>query len=114
MLVMSSAIPPDGRTVLRRALADLIVVADALEGGGLRDAAEACIVVLDTPGLLNKKALAPLLKLTHERAAEIFRRGAQETTGPLRRKLEQSVARAEAEAASVQRVLAESVPEAPS
>jgi len=112
--VMSSSIPPDGREVLRRALADLLPVADALEARALRDAAEACIVVLQSPGRLDKRTLAPLLKLTHEQAAEVFRQGARESTGAFRRKLERSVARAEAEAASVQRVLSEGDPEAPS
>jgi hypothetical protein len=112
--VMSSSIPPDGREVLRRALTDLLPVADALEARALRDAAEACIVVLESPGRLDRRTLAPLLKLTHEQAAEVFRQGARESTGVLRRKLERSVLRAEAEAASVQRVLSECEPEAPS
>jgi hypothetical protein len=112
--VMSSSIPPDGREVLRSALADLLPVADALEARALRDAAEACIVVLESPGRLDKRTLAPLLKLTHEQAAEVFRQGARESTGAFRRKLERSVARAEAEAASVQRVLSEGDLEAPS
>jgi len=99
---MSSAIPMAGRDTLRRSLVDLLPVADALDAFDLRDAAEACLVLLDAPIRVDQASLAPLLKLTHERAAEVFRRGARDAEGPLRARLEACRDRAEAQVKQMQ------------
>ena len=104
-ILMSSAIPRGGRDTLRQSLVELLPVADALDACDLRDAAEACIVLLDAPMRVDQKSLAPLLKLTHERAAEVFRRGARDADGPMRARLEACRARAEAQAKQMQQFL---------
>lgn len=102
---MSTAIPTNGRETLRRSLVDLLPVADALDAQDLRDAAEACLVLLDAPFRVDQKTLAPLLKLTHERAAAVFKKGARDAEGALRARLEDCRARAEAQAKQMQQFL---------
>ena len=101
----SNAIPRDGRTNLRHSLAELLPVADALGARDLREAAEACLVLLDSPFRVEQKTLAPLLKLTHERAAAVFRRGAKDARGPMRARLEACRVRAEAQVEEMKRLL---------
>ena len=96
-----------GRTALKQALLEFFVFADALEAHAMREAVEACITVLDAPGPLDKKKLAPWLKLTHERAADLFRRGMAETTGALRVKMADGLRRAEQDARWMQEVMDE-------
>jgi hypothetical protein len=100
-----NGIPRDGRTNLRRSLAELLPVADALGAGDLREAAEACLVLLDAPFRVEQKTLAPLLKLTHERAAAVFRQGARDARGPMRARLEACRVRAEAQVEQMNRLL---------
>lgn len=105
MQQQSNSIPRDGRTNLRRSLAELLPVADALGAGDLREAAEACLVLLDAPFRVEQKTIAPLLKLTHERAAAVFRQGARDARGPMRARLEACRVRAEAQVEQMNRLL---------
>jgi len=105
LMQQSNAIPRDGRTNLRRSLVELLPVADALGAGDLREAAEACLVLLDSPFRVEQKTIAPLLKLTHERAAAVFRQGARDARGPMRARLEACRVRAEAQVEQMNRLL---------
>lgn len=105
LMQQSNAIPRDGRTNLRHSLAELLPVADALGARDLREAAEACLVLLDSPFRVEQKTLAPLLKLTHERAAAVFRRGARDARGSMRARLEACRVRAEAQVEEMNRLL---------
>ncbi|WP_234022725.1 hypothetical protein [Sorangium cellulosum] len=71
----------------------------------MREAIEACITVLDIPGPLDKRVLAPWLKVVHERAAEVFRRGIRETTGTLRQQMEHGLKQAEEDAIWMQQAI---------
>jgi len=102
---MFSTIQKSGRETLRRSLVELLPVADALEASDLREAAEACLVLLDSPFRVDQKTIAPLLKLTHERAAAVFQKGARDARGALRARLEDCRARAEAQAKQMQHLL---------
>lgn len=99
---MLNAIPTNGRETLRRSLVDLLPVADALGAEDLRDATEACLLLLESPFRVDQETIAPLLKLTHERAAAVFKEGARDARGPLRARLEDCRARAEAQAKQMQ------------
>lgn len=105
LMQQTNAIPMDGRTNLRRSLAELLPVADALGAVDLREAAEACLVLLDAPFRVEQKNIAPLLKLTHERAAAVFRQGARDARGPMRARLEACRVRAEAQVEQMNRLL---------
>src|SRR5688572_11460961 len=106
-MTMPGKIMPNGRAALKESLLQFFVFADALDAHPMREAIEACLTVLDAPGALDKKALAPWLKVVHERAAEVFRRGVEETTGTLRDRLRDGLRQAEEDALWMQEALEE-------
>ncbi|WP_437596568.1 hypothetical protein [Sorangium sp. So ce590] len=71
----------------------------------MREAIEACVTVLDAPGPLDKRVLAPWLKVVHERAAEVFRRGIRETSGMLRQQMMHGLKQAEEDAVWMQEAI---------
>ena len=116
MNVLTAPIPsctPSGREMIKQALLELVPLADGLGGTALLEAIGMCLAVLDAPGRLDKRALAPVLKLTHERVGDLFRQGIEETTGALQAKLVDGARQADEEAALMQKFLDELDPEAP-
>ncbi|WP_233561890.1 MULTISPECIES: hypothetical protein [Sorangium] len=71
----------------------------------MREAIEACITVLDAPGPLDRRLLAPWLKVVHERAADVFRRGIRETSGTLRAQMMHGLKQAEEDAVWMQQAI---------
>lgn len=104
---MSDRVSTSGRAALRESLLQFFVFADALDERAMREAIEACITVLDTPGPLDKHALAPWLKVVHERAAEVFRQGMRETSGVLRERMRDGLKQAEEDAHWMQEAIDE-------
>lgn len=102
---MTERVSPTGRAALRASLLQFSAFADALESRDMREAIEACITVLDAPGPLDKRLLAPWLKVVHERAADVFRRGIRETTGTLRAQMMHGLRQAEEDAHWMQQTI---------
>ncbi|AUX24727.1 hypothetical protein SOCEGT47_052660 [Sorangium cellulosum] len=102
---MTERVSPTGRAALRESLLQFSAFADALESRAMREAIEACITVLDAPGPLDKRVLAPWLKVVHERAADVFRRGIRETTGTLRAQMMHGLKQAEEDAHWMQQTI---------
>jgi hypothetical protein len=99
---------------MKQALLGVVPLAEAIGAPELLETVSVCLALLAAPGPLDKKALAPVLKITHEQIAELFRRGVEETTGELQQKLANGVKQAEEEAVWMQKVFEELDPDEPS
>ena len=104
---MTERVSSTGRAALRESLLQFSAFADALESRSMREAIDACIAVLDAPGPLDKRDLAPWLKVVHERAADVFRRGIRQTTGVLRQQMMHGLKQAEEDAVWMQQAIDE-------
>lgn len=102
---MTERVSSSGRAALRASLLQFSAFADALDARAMREAIEACLTVLDAPGPLDKRVLAPWLKIVHERAADVFRRGIRETTGTLREQMRHGLKQAEEDALWMQQTI---------
>ncbi len=56
---MTDRVSSTGRAALRESLLQFSAFADALDSRSMREAIDACITVLDAPGPLDKRDLAP-------------------------------------------------------
>lgn len=95
----------EGRDLMRRSLKQLLPVLDVLEGDDLREAAQACLALLDSPAPLERRAIAPLMRAVSERASQMFRRLAAETTGEIHRQMMQGAELAANDAALMDEVV---------
>ncbi len=84
---LEEAMERDPRGTFRRALSRVLPTVRILDAPEVAEAIETAIAILDAPGALDRRALAPVMRTVHEHMATLFRRGARETTGEVRASL---------------------------
>ncbi|MSP60724.1 MAG: hypothetical protein EXR72_10355 [Myxococcales bacterium] len=77
----ASGLDRERRARLRNALVDSVALVGLLGFDDAADAHDLAVAILEAPGPLNRKALAPALRAVHERMADVFRHRAAETVG---------------------------------
>lgn len=84
----------DPRGILQRGLSAMLPNVRLLGDGATADAVELALAIVEAPGPLRKKALAPALRAVHGEMMRMFRARANETEGAAREEAQAAAGRA--------------------